>query len=45
MLVHCFLPAASRRKVKIVPSRRLNVEVLPEQNPPEDKNQQYSQEC
>ena len=32
-------------KVKVVPRRRLNVEALPEQNPPEDKNQQYGQEC
>jgi len=43
MLAHCFLRRVEE-KVKIVPSRRLNVEALAEQNPPEDKNQQYSQE-
>jgi len=44
MLAHCFLRRVEE-KVKIVPSRRLNVAALAEQNPPEDKNQQYSQEC
>jgi len=40
MLAHCFLRRVEE-KVKIVPSRRLNIEALAEQNPPEDKNQHY----